>query len=40
MTGAIIPKGADCVIMVEHTEEIGDNLIRFVKEQYKHQHLL
>jgi len=32
MTGAIIPRGADCVIMVEHTEEIGKNLIRFVKE--------
>jgi len=32
MTGAIIPEGADCVIMVEHTEEVGDNVIRFVKE--------
>ncbi|MCB2208028.1 MAG: molybdopterin molybdotransferase MoeA [Bacteroidetes bacterium] len=32
MTGAIIPEGADCVIMVEHTEEVGDNLIRFVNE--------
>ncbi|MEE4258384.1 MAG: gephyrin-like molybdotransferase Glp [Bacteroidales bacterium] len=33
MTGAIIPKGADCVIMVEHTEEIDDRHIRFLKEQ-------
>jgi molybdopterin molybdotransferase len=32
MTGAIIPKGADCVIMLEHTEETGENLIRFVEE--------
>ena len=23
MTGAMIPKGADCVIMIEHTEEQG-----------------
>lgn len=32
MTGAMIPKGADCVIMVEHTEEVGPNLIQFTKE--------
>jgi molybdopterin molybdotransferase len=31
MTGAIIPNGADCVIMVEHTEEVADHLIRFLK---------
>ena len=31
MTGAIIPNGADCVIMVEHTEETADHLIRFLK---------
>ena len=29
MTGAIIPEGADCVIMVEHTKETGKNKIRF-----------
>ena len=29
MTGAIVPEGADCVIMVEHTEAAGDNSIRF-----------
>jgi len=29
MTGAIIPQGADCVIMVEHTKKIGDNKIKF-----------
>jgi len=29
MTGAIVPEGADCVIMVEHTEAAGDNNIRF-----------
>ena len=32
MTGAIIPKGADCVIMVEHTEEIDSKTIRYLKE--------
>lgn len=29
MTGAIIPEGADCVIMVEYTEITGDNKIHF-----------
>lgn len=29
MTGAIIPEGADCVIMVEQTKIIGDNSIQF-----------
>ncbi len=29
MTGAMIPEGADCVIMVEDTEEIGNNLIKY-----------
>ncbi len=29
MTGAIVPEGANCVIMIEYTEEIGDNSIRF-----------
>jgi len=32
MTGAIIPKGADCVIMVEHTEEVEENQIKFTFE--------
>ncbi len=32
MTGAIIPDGADCVIMVEHTEDTDEGKIRFVKE--------
>ena len=29
MTGAILPKGADCVVMVEDTENISENIIRF-----------
>ncbi|MEE4176516.1 MAG: gephyrin-like molybdotransferase Glp [Bacteroides sp.] len=29
MTGAMVPPGADTVIMVEHTEEIMDGLVRF-----------
>ena len=29
MTGAMVPEGADTVIMVEHTEEIAPNKIRF-----------
>ncbi len=32
MTGAMIPQGADCVIMVEHTEISPDKKVRFVKE--------
>ena len=32
MTGAMIPKGADCVIMIEHTEEQGGGKIRYTKE--------
>ncbi len=32
MTGAPVPKGADCVIMVEHTEQCGENMIRFTGE--------
>ena len=32
MTGAIIPEGADCVIMVEHTETTSENRIRFTAE--------
>ena len=33
MTGAMIPEGADCVIIVEETEEAGENKIRFKKEK-------
>ena len=29
MTGAVVPEGADCVIMVEYTEKTSDNKIRF-----------
>lgn len=29
MTGAMVPEGADTVIMVEHTEDAGDNKVRF-----------
>ena len=32
MTGAPMPEGADCVIMVEHTEAVDDNHIRFTGE--------
>ena len=31
MTGAMIPEGADCVLMVEHTEQTGENRIKFLK---------
>ena len=31
MTGACVPEGADCVIMVEHTEEDEQGNIRFTK---------
>ncbi|MBW8040289.1 MAG: molybdopterin molybdotransferase MoeA [Planctomycetes bacterium] len=33
MTGAVVPEGADCVIMVEYTEPTSDNKIRFTGEQ-------
>ncbi len=33
MTGAMIPDGADCVIMKEYIEEAGDNTIRFISEK-------
>jgi molybdopterin molybdotransferase len=29
MTGAVVPEGADCVIMVEYTENTSDDKIRF-----------
>jgi molybdopterin molybdotransferase len=32
MTGAVVPEGADCVIMVEYTESISDDQIRFTGE--------
>jgi molybdopterin molybdotransferase len=35
MTGAMVPEGADTVIMVEHTEEIDKSHIRFTKENSK-----
>lgn len=28
MTGAAIPQGADCVVMLEHTEDLGENRVR------------
>jgi len=31
MTGAMVPEGADCVIMIEETQEIAKNKIRFTK---------
>ena len=33
MTGAAMPQGANCVIMIEQTETVGDNAIRFTGEQ-------
>jgi molybdopterin molybdotransferase len=30
MTGAVVPQGADCVIMVEFTEKVSENVIRFI----------
>jgi len=30
MTGAVVPEGADCVIMIEHTEALAHNRIRFI----------
>jgi molybdopterin molybdotransferase len=35
MTGAKIPEGADCVIMVEHTKKTGDGMIEFLRESTK-----
>ncbi|MFA5418405.1 MAG: gephyrin-like molybdotransferase Glp [Bacteroidales bacterium] len=32
MTGAIIPEGADCVLMVEYTEETPDGKVRYTKK--------
>jgi len=33
MTGAMIPPGADCVIMVEDTEQIGESRVRISRKQ-------
>lgn len=33
MTGGVVPQGADAVIMVEHTEDIDENTIRFLMEK-------
>jgi molybdopterin molybdotransferase len=35
MTGAPIPTGADCVIMVEYTQVLGNGKIRFLKDHTK-----
>ena len=35
MTGAIIPEGADCVLMVEFTKETKPGYIRFTKDSTK-----
>jgi molybdopterin molybdotransferase len=35
MTGAPVPTGADCVIMVEHTEPLDEKTIRFTKDDTK-----
>ncbi|MHC4476256.1 MAG: molybdopterin molybdotransferase MoeA [Planctomycetota bacterium] len=33
MTGAVVPEGADCVIMVEHCEQTGEKTIRLAGNQ-------
>ncbi len=33
MTGGVVPKGADTVIMVEHTEIITDDRVKFIEEK-------
>jgi molybdopterin molybdotransferase len=35
MTGAMLPKGADCVLMVEHIEKTTDKHIKYLKEKTK-----
>ena len=35
MTGAMVPEGADCVIMVEHTETTDDKYVRFTETNTK-----
>jgi molybdopterin molybdotransferase len=33
MTGAAVPQGADCVVMVEHTEQVSEQEVRFTGDQ-------
>lgn len=33
MTGAMVPEGADCVFMVEFSEEVGEGNVRFAGEE-------
>lgn len=33
MTGAMVPEGADAILMVEHTENVSDKRIRFLKDK-------
>lgn len=33
MTGAVVPQGADCVIMVEYVEQNADDTVKFVGEK-------
>jgi molybdopterin molybdotransferase len=33
MTGGVVPKGADTVIMVEDSEQVDENQVRFIKEK-------
>ncbi|MBL6963555.1 MAG: molybdopterin molybdotransferase MoeA [Bacteroidetes bacterium] len=35
MTGAMLPKGADCVLMVEYIEKLDGNKIRYLNEKTK-----
>ncbi len=35
MTGSMVPEGADCVIMVEHTDAVSGTTIRYLKESTK-----
>lgn len=35
MTGSVMPEGADCVIMVEQSEETGEKTIRFTADKTK-----
>jgi molybdopterin molybdotransferase len=39
MTGAMIPRGADCVVMVEETEKIENNFIKIFREIKKGEHI-
>ena len=32
MTGGMMPEGADCVVMVEKSEEVGENSVRFTTD--------